>query len=70
MIRNKLKIVLLVWPIVLLLGVLFLFSYQRNQIDKKLLEADGLVWKAKGKEFAVHVNTREDGELQIGRAHV
>ncbi len=62
-VKNKLKIVLLVWPLVLLLGVLLLFSYQRNQIDKTLLEADGLVWKAKGKQFAVHVNTHEDGEL-------
>ncbi len=63
MIRNKFKIVLIVWPIVLLLGVLFHFSYQRHKIDKKLLEADGLIWKRGENQFAVHVNTREDGEL-------
>lgn len=63
MIRNKLKIILLVWPVVLLLGVLLHFSYQRYQIDKNLLEANGLIWKAQGKQFVVHVNTREDKEL-------
>ena len=63
MIRNKLKIILLVWPIVLLIWVLLHSSYQRHQIDKKLLEADGLIWKAQGKQFVVQVNTREDKEL-------
>jgi len=62
-IRNKLKIILLVWPIVLLIWVLLHSSYQRHQIDKKLLEADGLIWKAQGKQFVVQVNTREDKEL-------
>jgi len=62
-IRNKLKIVLLIWPVLLLIGMLLHFSYQRNEIDKKLLEADGLVWKANGKQFSVQINTREDGEL-------
>jgi hypothetical protein len=62
-IRNKLKIILLVWPIVLLLGISLHASYQRHQIDKKLLEADGLVWKAGGEQFIVQVNQREEGEL-------
>lgn len=62
MVRNKLKIVLLVWPLVLMLGMLVYFSYQRHQIDKKLVEADGLVWKTKNQHFTVGINTRENKE--------
>jgi len=61
--KNKFKIILLVWPIILLLGVYWHFSYERKQIDKTLLEADGLVWKSGEKQFLVRVNQREDGEL-------
>ncbi len=60
---NRFKVILLVWPIILLLGMWGNSSYHRHQIDKKLLEADGLVWKAEGNQFVVGVNTREDGEL-------
>ena len=63
MIRNKLKIIILVWPIILLFGVLGYFSYQRYQIDEKLLDADGLVWKAGERQFSVQVNTHDEGEL-------
>ena len=63
MIRNKVKMLLLVWPIILLLGMWWNFSYQRQQIDKKLLEADGLVWKAGEEQFVIRINQREDGEL-------
>lgn len=62
-IKNKIKLILLVWPIILLLGVLLYFSYQRYQIDKILLEADELVWEADEKQFTVQVNQHEDGEL-------
>ena len=54
---------LLVWPIILLLGMWWNFSYQRQQVDKKLLEADGLVWKAGEEQFVTQVNQREEGEL-------
>jgi hypothetical protein len=63
MIRNKTKIILRVWPIVFLLGVLGYFSFQRHQIDRNLLDADGLVWVAEKKQFVVQVNQREDKEL-------
>ncbi len=61
--ENKFKIILLIWPIVLLVGMFGYFSYERQQIDKKLMDADGLVWEADGKQFTVRVNQREDGEL-------
>ena len=61
--KSKFKIILLVWPIVLLVGMFGYSSYERQQIDKKLLEADGLVWETDGKQFIVRVNQREDGEL-------
>ena len=63
MIRKKIKILLLVWPIIMLLGMWWNFSYQRQQIDKKLLEADGLVWKAGEEQFVTRINQQEDGEL-------
>ncbi len=62
-IRKKIKLVLIVWPILFLLGVLLYFSYQRHQIDKKMLEADGLVWSQGEKQFTVQVNQHEEGEL-------
>jgi len=63
MIKNKFKIILLVWPIILLIGMYWHFSYERQQIDKKLLEADGLVWESGEKQFKVKINQQEDGEL-------
>lgn len=61
--RNKLKFVLLIWPIVLLLGMWCTAFYQQHQIDKKLLNADGLVWKAGEEQFEAQVKEYEDGEL-------
>jgi len=61
--KNKLKIILLIWPIILLLGMYWHFSYERKQIDEKLLEADGLVWQSGKKQFKVRVHQGEDGEL-------
>jgi hypothetical protein len=61
-IRNKLNLALLVWPLVLLLGMLVYFSYQRHQIDKKLVEADGLVWETKDQHFTVRITSRENKE--------
>lgn len=61
--KRKLKIILLVWPIVLLLGVLLHISYQQHQIDNILMDADGLVWQSAGTQFAVQIMTREEGEL-------
>ena len=61
--KNKFKIILLIWPTVLLIGMYWHFSYERQQIGKKLLEADGLVWESGEKQFKVQVNQREDGEL-------
>ena len=63
MIKNKFKIILLIWPIILLIGMYWHFSYERKQIDEKLLEADGLVWQSGEKQFVVRVNQREGGEL-------
>lgn len=63
MTRNKFTVILWVWPIFLLIGIYGYLSYERQQIDKKLMKADGLVWKSEGKQFLVHVNQREDGEL-------
>lgn len=37
--------------------------YQQNQIDKKLLDADGLIWKAGENQFEVLVDEHEEGEL-------
>jgi len=59
---NKIKTILLVWPIFLLLGIFLYYSYQRQQIDTKLLEADGLIWKSGEKQFLTHINPHEDGE--------
>lgn len=63
MIGNRLKLILLIWPIILLLGFWGNSYFQRLQIDKKLVDADGLVWKAGEKKFMVRVNQRVDGEL-------
>lgn len=63
MLGNRFKLILLIWPIIILLGFWGNVSFQRHQIDKKLMSADGLVWKAGGKPFVVTVNKREDGEL-------
>jgi hypothetical protein len=63
MIRNKFKILLLLCPIVLLIGISWHSSFQRQQIDKKLLKADGLVWEFEKKQFKVQVKQQEDGEL-------
>ncbi len=63
MIKNKFKIILLIWPVILLIGMYWHFSYERKQIDEKLLEADGLVWQSGEKQFVVRVNQREGGEL-------
>jgi hypothetical protein len=64
---SRFKIVLLIWPIFLLLGFWGNSSFQRHEIDKKLPNADGLVWKAGEKQFMVKVNPHEDGELlEIG----
>ena len=54
---------MVVWPIILLLGILFHFSWQRHQIDKKLLNPNGLIRKPGGKQFTVQVNMHEKGEL-------
>jgi len=62
-IKNKFKIILLIWPIILLIGMYWHFSYERKQIDEKLLETDGLVWESGANQFTVRVNQREDGEL-------
>jgi hypothetical protein len=61
--KNKFKIILIIWPIVLLIGMYWHFSYERQQIDKKLLKADGLVWQSGEKQFKVQVKQQEDGEL-------
>jgi len=63
MIRSKFKLLLLVWPIVLLVGIFCYFSYERQQIDKKLFEADGMVWEIEEKQYKIRVFEREDGEL-------
>jgi len=63
MIKNKLKLILLVWPIVLLAGIFLYFSYERKQIDKKLVAAGNLVWETNEKQFKTHIIQREDGEL-------
>lgn len=67
---NRFKKILLIWPIVLLLGLWGHSSYQRYQNDRKLLDADGYVWKAGDKQFVVRVNQREDGELLKVRIEV
>jgi len=61
--KSKFKIVLLVWPIILLAGVFLYFSYERQQIDKKLVAADNLVWETNEKQFKTLIIQREDGEL-------
>jgi hypothetical protein len=61
--KHKFKIILLIWPIILLLGVYWHFSFERKQINEKLLEADGLVWEYEGEQFKTQVHQREDGEL-------
>jgi hypothetical protein len=63
MIRSKFKLLLLVWPIVLLVGIFCYFSYERGQIDKKLFKADGMVWGTEEKQFKILVFEQEDGEL-------
>lgn len=61
--KNKSKIISLIWPIILLVGMYWYYSYERQQIDKKLLEADGLVWESGEKQFKAKVKQQEDGEL-------
>ena len=63
MIKNRVKKILLIWPIVLLIGFWGNSSYQRYQTDSKLLDANGHVWKAEKKQFVVQVDQRENGEL-------
>jgi|GEM_PF-5186095 len=63
MIRKRLRIFLLVWPIILLLGFWINNSFQRHQLDTILLDPDGLVWGSEEKQRMVRINQREDGEL-------
>lgn len=63
MIKNKFKVMMLVLPVILLIGMYCYHSYERQQIDKKLLKADGLVWKSGEKQFKVQIEQQEDGEL-------
>lgn len=60
---NKIKIILFVWPIVLLLGIVLYVSNERRQIDHELMEPDGMVWATGEKQFTVHLDKQEDGEL-------
>jgi len=60
---NKIKIILLVWPIVLICGVLLHSSYKSRQIDSQLSESDGMIWKTEKQDFTVHIDKQEDGEL-------
>ncbi len=61
--KKTFKMVLLVWPLVLLLGTCGFHSYKRHQIDLEMEEADGLVWKNGNDQFTVHVSKHVDGEL-------
>ncbi|NCD33719.1 MAG: hypothetical protein EOL87_09940 [Spartobacteria bacterium] len=63
MMKKRIKVILLVWPIVLLLGVAGYFSYQRHQMDMKLMDANGLVWKSADALLVAQINQREEGEL-------
>lgn len=61
--KNTFKIILLAGPIILLIGIYWHYSYKQQQIDKELLEADGLIWKSGIKQFSVQVKQQENGEL-------
>lgn len=60
--RKKLRIFLLVCPIILLLGFWINNSFQQHQLDTILLEPDGLVWGSEEKQRKVRISQREDGE--------
>ena len=61
--NKKLKIFLLVWPVVLIVVFLGYHLYERRQIDNKMDEADGFLWQKREDTFIVHANQREEGEL-------
>ena len=63
MLGNRLKLIVLILPIIFLIGFCGNVFFQRYQIDKKLLNAGGLVWKAGTKQYTTRVNQLEDGEL-------
>lgn len=60
--KKKIKTILLVWPLIGLLGTWGYFSIQRQQIDTKLMDANGLVWKSADALLVAQVNQREEGE--------
>lgn len=57
------KLLLLAWPIGLLLGMYGYYSYERQQIDTVLLEADGLTWEEGDNQFTVQIDQHDEGEL-------
>ena len=59
MIKSKLTL-LLVWPIVLLVGLFLYFSYVRQQINKQLTAAVGVVWGTVANQFNVTVIQQAD----------
>lgn len=63
MIRKKIKIILLILPLVLCIGFWGNASFHRYQIDQVLSDAHGLAWKTNEKELIARVLHREDGEL-------
>ncbi len=61
--KKTVKIILLLWPVVILMGMCGYHSYNRQQVDRILRSADGLVWTSGDSQYKVNVNQREDGEL-------
>jgi len=63
LIRKKIKRIFLILPLVLCIGFWGYVSYQRYQIDKVLIHADGLTWKTKENDLIARVHHKEAGEI-------
>lgn len=60
---STLKKILLLWPILVIVYFIGSTVVDQTSIDKKLIEADGLVWKYGDNHISVNVTRTSQGEL-------
>ncbi len=64
-IKRILKISPLVLPVLLFIVFAVNTGIHRSRIDRKMQDADGLVWKVDNGEYVVHVETTEQTDEQV-----
>ncbi|WP_163340369.1 hypothetical protein [Desulfopila sp. IMCC35008] len=60
---RTLKILLFLWPIPVMAYFFYNYIFDQAQIDKKLIEAHGLLWRNGEKHITVNVTQSSSGEL-------